>query len=95
MFNLNEAEVNKRKKFEELIKRPYFHTKPLEKTQLKNWLDYLDFEISLGDMSRILVLFERCLIACCLYEDFWLKVCDIPLVSRHGSNIHFQYLIYK
>ena len=90
MFNLNEAEVNKRKKFEELIKRPYFHTKPLEKTQLKNWLDYLDFEISLGDMSRILVLFERCLIACCLYEDFWLKVCDIPLVSRHGSNIHFS-----
>lgn len=56
------------------IKRPYFHVKPLEKSQLKNWKEYLDFEIEAGDHERVVILFERCMIATALYEDFWLKV---------------------
>ena len=56
------------------IKRPYFHVKPLERSQLKNWRDYLDFEIQQGSHERVIVLFERCMIATALYEDFWLKV---------------------
>lgn len=56
------------------IKRPYFHVKPLERAQLKNWKEYLDFEISQGNSERIAILFERCMIACALYEDFWTKV---------------------
>ncbi|XP_034484806.1 pre-mRNA-processing factor 39 isoform X2 [Drosophila innubila] len=68
------AAVTARWSFEEGIKRPYFHVKPLERAQLKNWKDYLDFEIEKGDRERILVLFERCLIACALYDDFWLKM---------------------
>lgn len=51
--------------------------KPLERCQLKNWQDYLDFEIEQGDRTRIIVLFERCLIACALYEEFWAKVSEI------------------
>lgn len=66
--------INKRWTFEEGIKRPYFHVKQLERIQLKNWKEYLDFEIEQGDRKRILVLFERCLIACALYEEFWLKL---------------------
>ena len=66
--------INKRWSFEEGIKRPYFHVKQLERIQLKNWKEYLDFEIEQGDRKRILVLFERCLIACALYEDFWMKL---------------------
>lgn len=62
--------INKRWTFEEGIKRPYFHVKQLERIQLKNWKEYLDFEIEQGDRKRILVLFERCLIACALYEEF-------------------------
>ncbi|KAL3285703.1 hypothetical protein HHI36_000233 [Cryptolaemus montrouzieri] len=65
--------VSARWNFEEGIKRPYFHVKPLERCQLKNWQDYLDFEIQQGDKTRTIVLFERCLIACALYEEFWLK----------------------
>lgn len=57
------------------IKRPYFHVKPLEKNQLKTWREYLNFELSEGDGNRIIVLFERCMIACALYEEFWTKVC--------------------
>uniref|UniRef100_V9KFW1 Pre-mRNA-processing factor 39 n=1 Tax=Callorhinchus milii TaxID=7868 RepID=V9KFW1_CALMI len=71
--NHNENEVSRRWTFEEGIKRPYFHVKPLEKAQLKNWKDYLDFEIENGTLERVVVLFERCLVACALYEDFWIK----------------------
>lgn len=74
---LNKATVemiNKRWSFEEGIKRPYFHVKQLERIQLKNWKEYLDYEIDQGDKKRILVLFERCLIACALYEEFWMKL---------------------
>jgi pre-mRNA-processing factor 39 len=67
------AAVTARWNFEEGIKRPYFHVKPLERCQLKNWQEYLDYEIEQGDQVRIVVLFERCLIACALYEEFWLK----------------------
>lgn len=68
-----EDEIRKIWTFEEGIKRPYFHVKPLEKVQLKNWKDYLDFEIENGNHSKIVVLFERCVIACALYEEFWQK----------------------
>ncbi|XP_071334956.1 pre-mRNA-processing factor 39 isoform X1 [Trachinotus anak] len=74
VFNHNEHEVSKRWAFEEGIKRPYFHVKALEKTQLNNWKEYLDFEIENGTPERVVVLFERCLIACALYEEFWTKV---------------------
>jgi pre-mRNA-processing factor 39 len=40
---------------------------------LKNWREYLDFEIENGSPERVIVLFERCMIACALYEEFWLK----------------------
>uniref|UniRef100_A0A4W6FEH3 Pre-mRNA-processing factor 39 n=1 Tax=Lates calcarifer TaxID=8187 RepID=A0A4W6FEH3_LATCA len=73
VFNHNEHEVSKRWAFEEGIKRPYFHVKALEKTQLTNWKEYLDFEIENGTPERVVVLFERCLIACALYEEFWTK----------------------
>ncbi|KAL2082145.1 hypothetical protein ACEWY4_021963 [Coilia grayii] len=73
IFNHNEHEVSKRWAFEEGIKRPYFHVKPLEKTQLTNWREYLDFELENGTPERVVVLFERCLIACALYEEFWIK----------------------
>ncbi|KAJ1528804.1 hypothetical protein ONE63_007183 [Megalurothrips usitatus] len=65
--------VTARWNFEEGIKRPYFHVKPLERCQLKNWKEYLDYEIEQGEVKRIIVLFERCLIACALYEEFWIK----------------------
>ncbi|OZC09769.1 HAT repeat protein [Onchocerca flexuosa] len=58
---------------EDYIKRPYFHVKPLERAQLRNWRAYLDFEIECGDITRIIILFERCLIACALYEEMWIK----------------------
>ena len=68
------AEVKKRRAYEDAIKRPYFHVKPLERSQLKNWQEYLNLEVEQGDLRRVLTLFERCMIACALYEEFWMKV---------------------
>ena len=68
-----EDAVDKRYRFEEKVKRSYFHVKPLDLKQLKNWDSYLDFEIAEGDHDRIVVLFERCLIPCAQYEQFWAK----------------------
>ena len=68
-----EAEVDKRLSYESKIKRPYFHVKPLDLKQLRNWDVYLDFEMEEGDHERIVVLFERCLIPAAAYEQFWVK----------------------
>ncbi|KAM6100893.1 LOW QUALITY PROTEIN: pre-mRNA-processing factor 39-like [Pterocles gutturalis] len=73
IYAQNEAEVSKRWNFEDGIKRPYFHVKPLERAQLRNWREYLDYEMAAGSHERTIVLFERCVIACALYEEFWIK----------------------
>ncbi|XP_062267535.1 pre-mRNA-processing factor 39 [Platichthys flesus] len=97
VFNHNEHEVSKRWAFEEGIKRPYFHVKALEKTQLNNWKEYLDFEIENGSPERVVVLFERCLVACALYEEFWTKYAKyvesystecVRHVYKKACNIH-------
>ncbi|KAG5671606.1 hypothetical protein PVAND_001799 [Polypedilum vanderplanki] len=80
--------INKRWSYEEGIKRPYFHVKQLEKIQLKNWKEYLDFEIEQGDKKRILVLFERCLIACALYDEFWIKL--IRYLESHSDDSEYE-----
>ncbi|CEJ00109.1 hypothetical protein RMCBS344292_14175 [Rhizopus microsporus] len=65
--------TNKRWVYEAEIKRSYFHIKPLDRPQLQNWNKYLDFEESAGDVARIRALYERCLVPCAQYEDFWLR----------------------
>ncbi|XP_040184479.1 pre-mRNA-processing factor 39-like isoform X2 [Rana temporaria] len=73
LYIVNEAEVEKRWNFEERIKRLYFYAIPMNAKQLQNWRDYLEFEVSQGQHERIVLLYERCLMSCALYEDFWLS----------------------
>ncbi|KAK7071105.1 PRP39 pre-mRNA processing factor 39 [Halocaridina rubra] len=81
----NEKQVDKRWKYEERIKRPYFHIKSLDKKQIKNWKDYLEYELKEGDPVRIVSLFERCLVSCAMYEDFW---CQYAVyLEKHVQNI--------
>ncbi|XP_015440277.1 PREDICTED: pre-mRNA-processing factor 39 isoform X1 [Dufourea novaeangliae] len=86
MHKANINAVAARWSFEEGIKRPYFHVKPLERCQLKNWKEYLDFEIEQKDQNRIIILFERCLIACALYDEFWMRFVRY-LESLKGDNV--------
>lgn len=74
MHKATAEQVAARWSFEEGIKRPYFHVKPLERCQLKNWKAYLEWEKQNGSFKRAYILHERCLIACALYEEFWLKL---------------------
>ncbi|KAH7326497.1 mRNA splicing protein [Stachybotrys elegans] len=73
MFTATQTEVTKRWTYESEIKRPYFHVTELENSQIANWRKYLDFEESEGDYNRIVCLYERCLVTCALYDEFWFR----------------------
>jgi pre-mRNA-processing factor 39 len=73
--------------------------KALDKAQLDNWTQYLEFEISQGIPERIHLLFERCMIACALYEEFWIKyarymenhgVDSAREIYRRACTVHLQ-----
>ncbi|XP_076063092.1 pre-mRNA-processing factor 39-like isoform X2 [Oratosquilla oratoria] len=101
IHDANTEEVKSRWGYEEAIKRPYFHVKPLEKSQLNAWRVYLDYEMKKETDKRIRVLFERCLIACALYEEFWMKYItyleeqgceedEVRQVYHRACNIHLR-----
>ncbi|KAI0125910.1 pre-mRNA-processing factor 39 [Xylariales sp. AK1849] len=72
-FQHTQEETTKRWTYESELKRPYFHVTELENTQMANWRKYLDFEESEGDFARITFLYERCLVTCALYDEFWFR----------------------
>ncbi|KAJ4954533.1 hypothetical protein NE237_011316 [Protea cynaroides] len=59
--------------FETAIRRPYFHVRPLVDSELENWHNYLDFTEREGDFSKVVKLYERCLIACANYPEYWIR----------------------
>ncbi|XP_058005800.1 pre-mRNA-processing factor 39-1 isoform X2 [Hevea brasiliensis] len=59
--------------FENAIRRPYFHVRPLNVTELENWHNYLDFIEREDDLSKVVKLYERCLIACANYPEYWVR----------------------
>eukprot|EP01025_Chloroclados_australasicus_P022835 TRINITY_DN2337_c0_g4_i1.p1 TRINITY_DN2337_c0_g4~~TRINITY_DN2337_c0_g4_i1.p1 ORF type:complete len:689 (-),score=100.22 TRINITY_DN2337_c0_g4_i1:257-2323(-) len=63
--------IEERRPFEEGIRRPYFHVKSLDSAQLLNWCRYLDWMEGREVYEETVMLYERCLIACALYSDFW------------------------
>jgi pre-mRNA-processing factor 39 len=65
-------ELLMRKPYEDSIRRPYFHVKPLDALQLHNWAKYLDFAEARGDQTGAIMLYERCLVACASYPG---RVC--------------------
>jgi pre-mRNA-processing factor 39 len=73
IYARTQAEVTKRWTFEGSIKRGYFHVTDVDDAELANWRKYLDFEEAEGDFRRVAFLYERCLVACALYEEFWLR----------------------
>ncbi|XP_021848523.1 pre-mRNA-processing factor 39-1 [Spinacia oleracea] len=59
--------------FETAIRRPYFHVRPLNDAELENWHNYLDFIEREGDFNKIFKLYERCLVACANYPEYWIR----------------------
>ncbi|XP_021763301.1 pre-mRNA-processing factor 39-like isoform X1 [Chenopodium quinoa] len=69
--------------FETAIRRPYFHVRPLNDAELENWHNYLDFIEVEGDVNKIFKLYERCLVACANYPEFWIRY--IMFMEGSGS----------
>ncbi|KAH8731431.1 hypothetical protein GQ44DRAFT_698733 [Phaeosphaeriaceae sp. PMI808] len=72
-YTQTQKEIADRWNFETAIRRPYFHVTELEESELDNWRKYLDYEEKQGDFQRTSFLYERCLIGCALYDEFWLR----------------------
>jgi pre-mRNA-processing factor 39 len=66
-------EYNKRRLFEQNIKRHFFHSKALDEGQLSNWREYCEFEERQGDDERIRLLYERSIVPTCYYTEFWVR----------------------
>lgn len=73
IFHRTQTETTKRWTYESEIKRPYFHVTELDYHQLINWRKYLDFEEAEGDFIRAQFLYERCLVTCAFYDEFWFR----------------------
>ncbi|EEH41714.2 pre-mRNA-processing factor 39 [Paracoccidioides lutzii Pb01] len=73
IFSRTQTETTKRWTYESEIKRPYFHVTELDEAQLSNWRKYLDFEEADGTFARVQFLYERCLVTCAHYDEFWLR----------------------
>jgi pre-mRNA-processing factor 39 len=67
VYQATRSTLAARKPFEDAIKRPYFHVKPLDAVQLANWSRYLDYSQANDDEGATLRLYERCLVACASY----------------------------
>ncbi|KAF2405536.1 hypothetical protein EJ06DRAFT_526055 [Trichodelitschia bisporula] len=73
IYNHTQTEALKRASYEDQIKRPYFHVTELPEAELENWRVYLNAEEAEGDYARITFLYERCMVVCALYEEFWMR----------------------
>ncbi|KAI0237084.1 hypothetical protein L0F63_000573 [Massospora cicadina] len=91
LFETTQKETNLRWAFEGEIRRTYFHVKPLEHSQLQNWKRYLEFEEAQDDEMRIEVLYERCLVPCAQYQDFWVRYAHWLIPKAKFSKAEHAY----
>ncbi|XP_009765976.1 uncharacterized protein LOC107789835 isoform X2 [Nicotiana tabacum] len=77
---------NKIRSFESNIQRRYFQATPLDNDELKNWHDYLDFIEKQEDFDWALKLYERCLISCANYPEFWMRYVDF-METKGGREL--------
>ncbi|KAK7970788.1 hypothetical protein PG988_009861 [Apiospora saccharicola] len=93
-FQRTQEETTKRWTYESEIKRPYFHVTELENSQMVNWRKYLDFEESEGDFARTTFLYERCVVTCALYDEFWFRYAHW-MASYPGKEEEVRHIYMK
>ncbi|XP_024966810.1 pre-mRNA-processing factor 39 isoform X2 [Cynara cardunculus var. scolymus] len=69
--------------FETAIRRPYYHFRPLNVAELENWHNYIDFIEGCDDFNKVVKLYERCLIACANYPEYWIRYILCMEASRN------------
>lgn len=54
--------------------RPFFHFEPLSAGQKATWREYIGFVTNHHeDKEEVVLLYERCLVTCASYSEFWLS----------------------
>ena len=86
IFSRTQTETTKRWTYESEVKRPYFHVTELDEGQLVNWRRYLDFEEVEGDYTRVHFLYERCLVTCAYYDEFWFRYARWMLAQKEKEE---------
>ncbi|KAF1943620.1 TPR-like protein [Clathrospora elynae] len=87
-----QVDVSNRWNYEQAIKRAYFHVTELEDAELDNWRKYLEYEEKQGDFERTSFLYERCLVACALYDEFWLRYARWMFSQGKDENARIIYM---
>ncbi|KAL6553294.1 hypothetical protein OROGR_007136 [Orobanche gracilis] len=77
--------------FEKRIRRHYFCLTPLDDDQLDIWHLYLDFIEKQDNADWAMKLYERCLIPCANYPEFWMRYADF-LESKGGRELAISVL---
>ncbi|GLJ49464.1 hypothetical protein SUGI_1047940 [Cryptomeria japonica] len=96
MYKIAKEMGAKIRDFENAIRQPYFHIKPLDDAQLNNWHHYLDFIEKTNDFDQMVKLFERCLIACANYPEYWIRYVQcIQVVGSMQPEIHIFVARFK
>ncbi|KAK1420319.1 hypothetical protein QVD17_21824 [Tagetes erecta] len=72
--------------FENYMERDYFNVKPLDDEDLQNWHNYLDFIEKQEDFDWAVKLYERCLIPCAGYPEFWMRYVEF-MESKGGREL--------
>ncbi|XP_051133744.1 pre-mRNA-processing factor 39-2 isoform X3 [Andrographis paniculata] len=72
--------------FEKKIHRRYFYVTPVDDDEISNWHLYLDFIEDLDDLDWAVKLYERCLIPCANYPEFWTRYVEF-LESKGGREL--------
>ncbi|GAB4815080.1 hypothetical protein N2152v2_002126 [Parachlorella kessleri] len=73
VYKVTKEELARRVPYESALRRPYFHVKPMEPSQLAVWARYLDYSEACADDAATVRLYERCLVACANYPEFWMR----------------------
>ncbi|KAI3800696.1 hypothetical protein L1987_28790 [Smallanthus sonchifolius] len=72
--------------FENYMERDIFNVKPLDEEDLQNWHNYLDFIEKQEDFDWAVKVYERCLIPCASYPEFWMRYVEF-MESKGGREL--------
>ncbi|MFS7931744.1 putative tetratricopeptide-like helical domain superfamily [Helianthus anomalus] len=72
--------------FENYMERDLFNIKPLDDEDLQNWHNYLDFIEKQEDFDWAVKIYERCLIPCANYPEFWMRYVEF-MESKGGREL--------
>ena len=72
--------------FETAIRRPYFHVRPLNVSELENWHNYLDFIEREGDLNKVFLV-------CFLSNISSFKQLCLLCINLHFNNIAASYAL--